>query len=429
MESDNFSSTVDLLKGYNVNLYVGEEIIKGKLMGVETDHVILEDENQYVYYYSIDKIHAVTKNTKQFKGEEITTEFMKTQSLADLLSSLKNSWVSILCLNKQTFMGVLGFVDSDFVTLINGEDRILIKISHISNILKGYRKEEKEEKEEEQDEVIYETESTVTDSQPEETNDHNVETQVIMKSKKQESPVQEQEVVNNVQNEVLVAPMVSVNQTEMENKVWIEPVKTSAPVAKTINEVKMVKEEKIVKEEKFVKEEKKLSSINENKLPPVNVKQNNHIESKWSKTEVPQTHHEEIKKQKSDVVIQNIVKHDKETVQKPASSTIDKRAQIKQQPVREQKKSAPTTKNEVPSPSTQDLLNRVKIVKETLETNPLMKIEKTRKNSVEIKQEDKKPKAQDVGLSRFSGEPAPRDFDRRSIFSGWPNRNNPLKRI
>jgi len=84
-----------------------QEIIKGKLMGVETDHIILEDDNNYVYYYSIDKIQAITKNTKQYKGEDITTEFMKTQSLADLLSSLKNSWVSILCLNKQSFSGVL----------------------------------------------------------------------------------------------------------------------------------------------------------------------------------------------------------------------------------------------------------------------------------------------------------------------------------
>ena len=140
-------------------------------MGVETDHIILEDENKYVYYYSIDKIQAITKNTKQYKGEDITTEFMKTQSLADLLSSLKNSWVSILCLNKQSFAGVLSIVDSDFVTLINGEDRILIKISHISNILKGYRKERKRTKE-----MTNESDSTISDNKQEDTEDKYVET-------------------------------------------------------------------------------------------------------------------------------------------------------------------------------------------------------------------------------------------------------------
>lgn len=403
MGSDNFSSTVDLLKGYNVNLYVGEEIIKGKLMGVESDHIILEDEKEYVYYYSIDKIQAITKNTKQFKGEEITTEFMKTQSLADLLSSLKNSWVSILCLNKQSFSGVLSIVDTDFVTLINGEDRILIKISHISNILKGYRKEEKQE------ENKNETEAAVTDSKADDTDDNYVETQVFMKEEKQE-PANVQQVVTLVENEAVVSPKVIVNQPENEKKVWAEPIKSSLSLAKISNENK--------------KEEKKQSAHNEN----IHQIAKHSMESIWSRTEIPQTQQEEVKKQKSDVVIQNIVKHDKESVQRPAAPSLEKRAQVKQ-PVREQIKADSAPKKEVTANSTQELLNKVKKVKETLDTNPLMKIEKTKMNTLESKKEDKKPKAQEVGASRFSGEPAMRDFDRRSIFSGWPNRNHSQKRI
>jgi hypothetical protein len=402
MGTDNFSSTVDLLKGYSVNLYVGEEIIKGKLMGVESDHIIVEDENAYVYYYSIDKIQAITKNTKQFKGEEITAEFMKTQSLADLLSSLKNSWVSILCLNKQSFSGVLSIVDTDFVTLINGENRILIKISHISNILKGYRKEEKQE------ENKNETESTVSESKVEDTDDNYVETEVFMKADKEESNVQQ--VVNLVDNEAVVSPKVIVNQPESEKKVWAEPIKSSLSLEKMSNENK--------------KEEKKQSVHNESIQK--NVKQS--TESKWSRTEIPQSHQEEVKKQKSEVFIQNIVKHDKESAQKPAAPSLERRAQVKQ-PVREQMKVEPSPKKEVTANSTQELLNKVKKVKETLDTNPLMKIEKSKINTVEIKKEDKKPKAQEVGASRFSGEPAMRDFDRRSIFSGWPNRNHSQKRI
>jgi hypothetical protein len=402
MGSDNFSSTVDLLKGYNVNLYVGEEIIKGKLMGVESDHIILEDEKAYVYYYSIDKIQAITKNTKQFKGEEITTEFMKTQSLADLLSSLKNSWVSILCLNKQSFSGVLSIVDTDFVTLINGENRILIKISHISNILKGYRKEEKQE------ENKNETESTVSESKVEDTDDNYVETEVFMKADKEESNVQQ--VVNLVDNEAITSPKVIVNQPENEKKVWAEPIRSSVQLAKVSSEIQ--------------KEEKKHSAQSE--MAPLNVKQS--TDSKWLRTEIPKTNQEEVKKQKSEVIIQNIVKHDKETTIKSASPSIEKRAQVKQL-VREQTKAEPAPKKEVTANSTQELLNKVKKVKETIDTNPLMKIEKTKMKTVESKIEDKKPKAQEVGASRFSGEPVTRDFDRRSIFSGWPNRNNSQRRI
>jgi hypothetical protein len=142
MVLDKFSTALDLLKGFQVNLYVGEEIIKGKLMGVETDHVVIEDEHKYIFYYSIDKIQAITKNTKQFQVEEITTTFQKTQSLTELLHSFRNSWVSILCLNKKRFSGVLSDIDADFATIINGEERILIKLTHISNILKGFIQDE-----------------------------------------------------------------------------------------------------------------------------------------------------------------------------------------------------------------------------------------------------------------------------------------------
>jgi hypothetical protein len=412
MGSDNFSSTVDLLKGYNVNLYVGEEIIKGKLMGVETDHIILEDENNYVYYYSIDKIHAITKSTKQFKGEEITAEFVQTQSLADLLSSLKNSWVSILCLNKQSFSGVLSIVDSDFVTLINGEDRILIKITHISNILKGYRKEEKQE------ETQNETEVAVSESKSEETDDNYVETQVFMKSDKQEKKVQHQQVINNIENEAVVSPKVVINQSENEKKVLAEPIKTSVPSSKINNEIKIPKVEK------------KQNTHVENNQQNVNVRQIGQNEVKWTKTEISPPPQDNVKKQKTEVVVQNIVKLDKENIQKStgASSTMEKKAQVKQ-PVQDQIKTVPTLKKEAAPNPTQELLNKVNKVKETIDTNPLVKKERSKRNSVESQKVDKKPNAQEVGASRFSGEPATREFDRRSIFSGWPNRNNSQRRI
>ncbi|ETI66450.1 hypothetical protein [Neobacillus vireti] len=143
MGLDKFSAALDLLKGFNVDLYVGEDVFKGTLIGVETDHVVLETENKYIFYYNIDKIQAITKNTRLFQTEETTAEFQKTQTLTELLNSFQHSWVSILSVNKQRFNGVLSDIDSDFATLINGEERILIKLSHVSNILKGDLLEEK----------------------------------------------------------------------------------------------------------------------------------------------------------------------------------------------------------------------------------------------------------------------------------------------
>ena len=143
MGLDKFSAALDLLTGFHVNLYVGEDVFKGKLIGVESDHVVLEADNKYIFYYNIEKIHAITKNTKQFQPEKAKLNFQKTQSLKELLLSFQHSWVTILSINKQKFTGVLSEIDEDFATLINGEERILIKLIHISNILKGFIKEQK----------------------------------------------------------------------------------------------------------------------------------------------------------------------------------------------------------------------------------------------------------------------------------------------
>jgi len=142
MGLDKISSSLDLLLGYNVNLYIGEEIVNGKLIGVERDHIIVEDNNNYVFYYSFEQIQAITKNTKLFQSEETTANFIRTQSLTEVLNSFKNTWITILCVNKQKFNGIMSQVDEDFATLINGEEKILIKLSQISNILKGYVNQE-----------------------------------------------------------------------------------------------------------------------------------------------------------------------------------------------------------------------------------------------------------------------------------------------
>ncbi|PGY08214.1 hypothetical protein [Bacillus sp. AFS031507] len=142
MGIDKFSAALGLLKGFSVNLYVGEDVFNGKLIGVEADHVVLETDNKYVFYYNIDKIQAITKNTREFQPEKTNATFQKTQSLIDLLHSFQHTWITILTINKQRFTGVLSEIDTDFATLINGDERILIKLTHVSNILKGIIKEE-----------------------------------------------------------------------------------------------------------------------------------------------------------------------------------------------------------------------------------------------------------------------------------------------
>jgi hypothetical protein len=352
MGEDNFSSTLDSLKGFQVNLYVGEEIITGKLMGVETDHIVIEDENKYIFYYNIDKIQAITKNTKQFKSAEIT-DYVKTQSLRDLLLSLKNTWVTILCVNNKTFSGVLSIVDSDFVTLISGEERILVKILHISNILKGYKKQENSNT----------TDNTATNNEG--------STEVPTETNKQETE----------------SSKVIMNESKNEKKVWSEPIKNTSD--KTV----IVASSKTNKEIKKSKSEKSRS------------------DSKQNNSDKKQIQAKETKIQKNEVIHQ-----------------VNNREKENHVTVIDNSREAPPMLMNNTSPKEEQTKRPIKNIQKELETPPLVKMESMKKTVTENKKLEEKPKAQEVGVARFAGEPA-RNLERRSIFSGWPNRKPVARRF
>lgn len=389
MGTDNFSSTMDTLIGFNVNLYVGEEIIKGKLMGVETDHVVIEDENKYVYYYNFDKIEAITKNTKQFKQDEITTEYVKTQSLRELLNSLKNAWVTILCLNKKTFSGVLSITDKDFVTLINGEQRILIKISHISNILKGEKKEEKAESN---------NTENASDSNEVKEDQSKTETTVLVNENKKAS---QQDNVKKVEKET---SKVVISEPKKDSKVWSDSIKSDEKMV-------AVTSQKTKSEKKQQKEESSQSISKEVKQSKKEMKQT--IEPKAQKTEA----------------VQKLTMQDKEITQPVTYVSKEKKAPAKE--IEHDSKSVKMevlSQKEVKNKKHQELTSKIK--SQTPETQPLMKITNPNKNSGVNKEPEVKPQLQEVAASRYVGEPASdRQFDRRSIFSGWPSRRNTPNRF
>ncbi|MFF2445827.1 hypothetical protein ACFVSW_01910 [Neobacillus sp. NPDC058068] len=244
MGLDKFSTALDLLKGFNVNLYVGEDVFKGKLIGVETDHVVLETENKYIFYYNIDKIQAITKNTRLFQTEETTAEFQKTQSLTELLHSFQHSWVSILSVNKQRFSGVLSDIDSDFATLINGEERILIKLSHVSNILKGFVKEEKPAKlqapkKSAQKNNEANEQGTASSEKSENKNDTKSTSTIKEASNSSEKRQKASTHKEQPERQETAALIAEINEiVELNNSmVWSQPIKTETPVIETKVEV------------------------------------------------------------------------------------------------------------------------------------------------------------------------------------------------
>ncbi|MCL6573537.1 MAG: hypothetical protein K6T88_17940 [Bacillus sp. (in: Bacteria)] len=391
MGIDKFSAALDLLIGYKVNLYVGEEVFYGKLIGVETDHVVLETERKYIFYYSIDKIQAITKNTKQFQPEKTMVPFQKTQSLTDLLQSFQHSWVTILSINKQKFSGVLSKIDTDFATLINGEDRILIKLTHISNILKGFIKEEKVKSEASKEEA-----KTKKDAEDKKTDCKEEATNSTKKTDKKTDVKSKEDNNHSEKKEDLVT---KVEATEPnKTMVWSQPIKTEIIITESKNDISPNTNEtkQTLSEETAAKSVPKAST--ETKRP------NTEMITKDKKIE-------ELKLSKPYPVEQP---KDNKPIKAVVPILISEN--MPAPPLQMQKKDLKT--QETP-----------KVVKSVPSQNQVSKKPENIASSEANTKSVWKQKDQEMKAFRFSGEPVTRDGQRAFPFAGWPNRNNRTTRF
>ncbi|MED1467419.1 hypothetical protein [Bacillus salipaludis] len=388
MSQDRFSSTLDLLKGFSVNLYVGEEVVKGKLMGVEEDHIILENENNYIFYYSLDKIQAITKNTKEFQSEEVSSKFLKTTSLKDLLDSLTHSWVSILCLNKQTFSGIVSEVDSDFVTLVSGEERILIKLSHVSNIVKGIIEENSSSSDSNSD-SISELESE-TDSNTDLSSDSNSESDSDSDSNDEE------------QNETEV----TYQEEEAEN--------SSNETIDIVEEITAIEEEESIDLIRQLTVDNSAALVWSQSIKPKTV-------------EKEESTNQQTKSSKSDRTTSS--KQEKSKKSKRSSSNKDQRSSKSKSSSRKEveevkgtKETTKDTKKETKKETTalkfSDTANIFGSVKETRETKKTVET-----SAVNIQ------KAEEKRSNRFAGEPISHNSEGAFPFAGWPSRRNRANRF
>ena len=403
MGLEKFSAALDLLKGFDVNLYVGEDVFKGKLIGVEADHVVLETENKYIFYYNIDKIQAITKNTKSFQPEKTTAKFQKTQSLKDLLQSFQNSWVTILSINKQKFTGVLSEIDTDFATLINGEERILIKLTHISNILKGFIKEE----------VAKSSSSKDNDKNNDSDNKKEAKDQSSSSSKKEDSKKEESNKDDSKKGEKSKSESKdnskSSDKKQKEDKkqeavvmeepnktmVWSQPIKIESTMVQPKDEVSS----NFFKTKKAHSDEKDTAkSSNEMK------KSKDEMSTKDNKTE-------EVKASKPKGNDQQ-----KEMKAVKEAATIQKTDNIPAPPFQLQMTEAkPSKSQEAATANISTTGNQAAKKTETSKT-----VEPTTSTGQNVwRQKEKEQK-----VIRFAGEPVSRDTQRAFPFAGWPNRNN-----
>jgi hypothetical protein len=405
MGLDKFSTALDLLKGFDVNLFVGEDVFKGKLIGVETDHVVLITENKSIFYYNIDKIQAITKNTRSFQPDKTTAKFQKTQSLKDLLHSFQNSWVTILSINKQSFTGVLSDIDSDFATLINGEERILIKLTHVSNIHKGFIKEEtakssskdndknkdSDNKQDSKNQSSSSSKKDDSDKDDSKKDDSKKDEKSKTKSKsKSESKHESNDSDKKQKSEKKQEVTIKEDYVEPNNTmVWSQPIKIEASMVQTKDEISS----NFFKIKKSHTEEKD-SSKNNTEMK----KTKDDMSSKDKKSE----------EAKSSKATESDQPKEKKTVKETATIQT---ANTPAPPLSFQQKEVSQTKTQ-------------ETAKPAISQNQEPKISEKTTNDVNTNNNVWKQKEKETKVIRFSGEPVNSESQRAFPFAGWPNRNN-----
>ncbi|NHC40729.1 hypothetical protein G6549_12180 [Bacillus sp. MM2020_1] len=416
MGREKFSAALDLLKGFEVNLFVGEDIFKGKLIGVEADHVVLETVNNYIFYYNIDKIQAITKNTKKFQPEKSTVEFQKTQSLVELLQSFQHTWVTILSINKQRFTGVLSEIDEDFATLINGEERILIKLTHVSNILKGFIKDEtdkksssnekeKNNKNSDNDKDSKDKSSSSgdkDDSKKDEKSKSESKDDSKNSDKKQKSEKNDKNDKNDKKDKKQDAIVMEETNNTM---VWSQPIKIEATMVQTKDEIFSTS----VKTKKSSHTEEKDSSKTSSEMKKSKEQSTRDKKSEETKSSKPQESDQskEMKPVKESVSFQN-------NDNTPAPPLKLQNSEVKS--TKTQDTSNPVKTFSIQNQATKKPENKTE--NKTNDTN-------TNSNSQNVW----KQKEQEKKVFRFAGEPANEDNQKAFPFAGWPNRNNRATRF
>jgi len=128
----------------------------GKLLAVGDDFLTLLIENDGVVYYKLYHIKSVTENAKKGLPFELEIpevfEYKVATTFAGVLGLLEYNWVKINRGGKDSIEGVLEAINSDYVTIVAGEEIIRLSTFHIHNISYGNvvekpgKEEEKEEK-------------------------------------------------------------------------------------------------------------------------------------------------------------------------------------------------------------------------------------------------------------------------------------------
>jgi small nuclear ribonucleoprotein (snRNP)-like protein len=139
VSSPYFSETLKSLIGYSIGIFSNDgTLIKGSLVDVKEDYLILQNDKEEHFYHHLNQIKSISKNAKDIQTNKINHDYLQAEKLHEVLEQCKRSWVTINCHNDQVLTGFLSNVFDDHLILISGEEKVIMQNSYISNIFSGF---------------------------------------------------------------------------------------------------------------------------------------------------------------------------------------------------------------------------------------------------------------------------------------------------
>ena len=134
MHEQKFQKVLNGLINMKISLFLSDnQFIEGVLLDVKQDHIVV-DVNQNIYYFALQHIQALSKNTKDFSISSEIVHYVNKNYLVDVLKALRYNWVSINSLSDQVLFGVLSTISDDHITVINNSELLYIPKSNVSTI-------------------------------------------------------------------------------------------------------------------------------------------------------------------------------------------------------------------------------------------------------------------------------------------------------
>jgi hypothetical protein len=139
MSSPYFSEILKSLIGYSIGIFSNDgTLIKGSLVDVKEDYLILQNDKQEHFYHHLNQIKSISKNAKDMQTNKINHDYLQAEKLQGILEQCERSWITINCHNDQVLTGFLSNVLDDYLVLISDEEKVIMQNSYISNIFSGF---------------------------------------------------------------------------------------------------------------------------------------------------------------------------------------------------------------------------------------------------------------------------------------------------